>query len=392
MRITLISGFLGSGKTTLLRRLLRQCRDQRLGVIVNDMSSLDVDGDLVRSGQRLSESTGNFISLAAGSISGSQRQAFAQVLDDWSPRKDLDHILVEASGSSHPWPLIEESNRRPSLTLGCVVTLIDARAFAEDQDGGRLLHQSLIHNKEVGRRTEANLMAEQIQCSSLLLLTKTDRTAPKNLPRMMEYLNRLNPQAAIHPVTHGNISPALLLEDPCCKVAQLRQLAQAGMGSTDQKALGESSSYGIGSAVLTDPRPFHPQRLWDLFHRQLGQGVHRSKGFIWLASRDEQVLLWNQAAGSMGLELLAYWKAALVKDPLGKLLAEEIAHLQLQLKKTDPRFGDRLNEITVIGTDRDRNALMGGLQQCLCTETEVRHWQCGGTFEDPWPQTLRPIP
>lgn len=392
MRVTLISGFLGSGKTTLLRRLLRQCRGQRLGVIVNDMSSLDVDGDLVRSGQRLSESTGNFIGLAAGSISGSQRQAFAQVLDDWSPRKDLDHILVEASGSSHPWPLIEEINRRPSLTLGCVATLIDARSFAEDQDGGRLLHQSLIHNKEVGRRTEANLMAEQIQCSNLLLLTKTDRTPPEALPRMMECLQRLNPLAAIHPVTHGNISPALLLEGPCCNVEQVRQLAQAGMGSAAPEALGKSSSYGIGSAVLTDPRPFHPQRLWDLFHRQLGQGVHRSKGFIWLASRGQQVLLWNQAAGSMGLELLAYWKAALVKDPLGRLLPEEIAHLQLQLKKADPRFGDRLNEITVIGTDRDRNALMDGLRQCLCTETEVRHWQRGGTFEDPWPQNLRPIP
>ncbi|HAL72158.1 MAG TPA: cobalamin biosynthesis protein CobW, partial [Verrucomicrobiales bacterium] len=283
-------------------------------------------------------------------------------------------------------------NQRPSFTLGCVATLIDARAFAEDQDGGRLLLQSLIQNKEVGRRTEANLLAEQIQCSNLLLLTKTDRTPPEALPRMMECLQRLNPLAAIHPVTHGNISPALLLEGPCCNVDEVCRLALAGMGSIGQEALGESSSYGIGSAVLTDPRPFHPQRLWDLFHRQLGQGVHRSKGFIWLASRDEQVLLWNQAAGSMGLELLAYWKAALVKDPLGKLLPEEIAHLQLQLKKADPRFGDRLNEITVIGTDRDRNALMDGLRQCLCTETEVRHWQRGGTFEDPWPQNLRPIP
>ena len=50
------------------------------------------------------------------------------------------------------------------------------------------------------------------------------------------------------------------------------------------------------SVVKTSP--LH-QRLWNLFRTGLPQGLHRSKGFLWLASRDAQVLLWNQAAGSL---------------------------------------------------------------------------------------------
>ncbi|MFN9115350.1 MAG: GTP-binding protein, partial [Bacteroidota bacterium] len=56
MRVTILCGFLGSGKTTLLRRMLREAPAQRrLGVLVNDVSDLEVDGDLVREAERLSE-------------------------------------------------------------------------------------------------------------------------------------------------------------------------------------------------------------------------------------------------------------------------------------------------------------------------------------------------
>jgi hypothetical protein len=54
-----------------------------------------------------------------------------------------------------------------------------------------------------------------------------------------------------------------------------------------------------------------------------------------------------------------------------------------------PVFGDRLNELTIIGTLRDRELFMPGLAACLCTEEEIIRWQFGGSFDDPWPETLR---
>ena len=376
MRVTIISGFLGSGKTTLLRRLLRVSGELRLGVIVNDMSELEVDGDLLRDPEHLNEARGNFASIQAGSISGVQRPAFAAVLDAWQGRDDLDHIVIETSGSTHPWPLVEEISQRPELTLDTFVTLIDAKAFMEDSGGGRLIRE-LSH-------PQAPLMMAQIQLAGVILLTKTEQLPPPSLQLIATHLSALNPQASLFAVNYGRISPEKLLGTGSFDLEKARQIAAQWPALTEKTAQeGE-----LGSTVIDDPRPLHPRRLWTLFRERLGTGIHRSKGFIWLASRDRDVLLWNQAAGSVGMELTAYWKAALVTNPDGKLVPEEIAMLQEQLQGSHPVFGDRRCELTVIGPERDLAVFAPQLRECFCTDEEIAHWRSGGTFDDPWPKSL----
>jgi|688.fasta_scaffold175139_2 G3E family GTPase len=391
MRVTLLSGFLGSGKTTLLRRLLRDQKKLRLAVIVNDMAELEVDGDLIRSGQHVSEENATLISIHAGSISGNQRSAFTSALESWQHRTDLDHLIIETSGSTHPWPLIEEITRHPAYHIDTFVTLIDAKAFIEDYAAGRRLLECLIHNEDTGTRTTENLLAEQIQFATTLILTKTDRIRTEDLPFLLKTLELLNPHAQVHAATYGQIPASKLLGTNQFHLDRARLLAHSWTHAPTPIDPGHPSDYDIGSTILCDPRPFHPQRLWDLFRTGLPQGLHRSKGFLWLASRDAQVLLWNQAAGSIDLELLAYWKAALLKDPLNKLVPSEIAKLTQQLQGTHPTFGDRLNELTLIGTLAAREPFFNQLQTCLCTPAEITHWQNNGTFPDPWPQTLRQV-
>jgi hypothetical protein len=57
--------------------------------------------------------------------------------------------------------------------------------------------------------------------------------------------------------------------------------------------------------------------------------------------------------------------------------------LQKELEKTDPIFGDRLNELTIIGTARDRETFTRDLQACFCPPAEIRRWQNSGSFDDP---------
>ena len=47
--VVILNGFLGSGKTTLFRNLLYQSKNKKISIcaIVNDMSELDVDGELL---------------------------------------------------------------------------------------------------------------------------------------------------------------------------------------------------------------------------------------------------------------------------------------------------------------------------------------------------------
>lgn len=389
MQVTILSGFLGSGKTTLLRRLLRELGGTRLGVIVNDMAGLEVDGDLVRGAHRVSEAAGTLVSLHSGSISGDRREAFAQALDAWQD-KELDHLIIETSGSTHPWALIEEIIQRPAYHLTTFATLVDVRAFVEDYGAGKRLFERLIANEEKGERSTANLLAEQIQMASLILLTKMDRVKEEELPFVIQCLKLLNPDAEVQAMMHGQISSDKLMGNGTFDVRRARAVAE-NWRRGDLHSLGDTTGYDIVSTVICDPRPFHPQRLWRQFQMRLGLGIHRSKGFIWMASRDEQVLLWNQAAGGIDLELLAYWKAALVKDPLGKLHPEEKAELARQVTLAHPRFGDRLNELTVIGTMQESEVFVRELQDCFCTEEEICLWENGGTFEDPWPKELRHV-
>ncbi|MEN3942252.1 GTP-binding protein [Prosthecobacter sp. SYSU 5D2] len=389
MQVTILSGFLGSGKTTLLRRLLREQSGVRVGVIVNDMAGLEVDGDLVRGGHRVSEAAGTLISLHSGSMSGDRREAFAQVLDAWQD-KELEHLIIETSGSTHPWALIEEIIQRPAYRLCTFATLVDVRAFVEDYGAGKRLFELLIANEEKGIRSTANLLAEQIQMASMILLTKMDRVKEDDLSFVLKCLRLLNPDAEVQAVMHGQISPQKLMGAGDYDLQRARAVS-ATWRQEDLHSLGDTAGYNIVSTVICDARPFHPQRLWQQFQTRLGLGIHRSKGFVWMASRDEQVLLWNQAAGGIDLELLAYWKAALVKDPLGKLHPEEKAELARQVKLAHPRFGDRLNELTVIGTMQESEVFVRELQDCFCTEKEIHQWENGGTFEDPWPKELRHV-
>lgn len=388
MKVTILSGFLGSGKTTLLRRLLRHNKDLRLGIMVNDMSELEVDADLVRVAHRVSETEGNLVSLFAGSISGDRRAAFQQALASWQERMDLDYLIVETSGSTHPWPLIEELKKHEAYQLDSFVTLLDAKAFIEDYAAGRRLFEKLIQNEERGVRSVENLLAEQIQYASTILLTKTDRVRAEDLPFLLKCLEILNPHAQVHVATYGEVSKHRLLGTELFSWDRAQVLAR-NLKKAESEDWGAASGYDISSTVICDPRPLHPQRLWDLYHQKLGQKLHRSKGFLWLASREDLVLLFNQAAGGIDLELLAYWKASLVKDPLGKLSTEEKVELGNQLKTTHPIFGDRMCELTIIGALHDREAFVRGLQDCFCTEAEILHWCQGGHFNDPWPQTVK---
>ena len=60
--ITILTGFLGAGKTTLLNRILTGDHGLRVGVLVNDFGSINIDAELVVGVD------GNMISLANGCV------------------------------------------------------------------------------------------------------------------------------------------------------------------------------------------------------------------------------------------------------------------------------------------------------------------------------------
>ena len=100
------------------------------------------------------------------------------------------------------------------------------------------------------------------------------------------------------------------------------------------------------------------------------------------------MLLWNQTAGSVGLEIMNYWKISALEDESLNLADWERQAMQEKLIQDHPDFGDRRCQLTVIGDDTELDAFVAALETCFCTEDEIATWKAGGAFDDPWPKSV----
>ncbi|MEM8577047.1 MAG: GTP-binding protein [Pseudomonadota bacterium] len=390
---TILNGFLGAGKTTLLQNLLVQARTLphvTLGVIVNEMSTLDVDGSVLDTSEVISRRSPHFASIPGVSISSDAglpflREAVAQVLAD----RKVTHLLIETSGSAHPWPLLQAIREMRDLRLHGVLSVVDTVVLAQDFDHGRAVRTAADAAAAQSKRGVANLLAEQVMFASRLLLSKADKVPRAALQEVAEAVHPLNPRADVLAMQWGNVSLAAVLDMPMYDYERVQALGRtltAGEGAG--APLAQPESYRIGSRVLRDPRPFHPQRLYDVYTQSLGLGIYRSKGFFWLPTRDTLMLLWNQTGGNVGLEIVNYWKISALEDDSLNLSGWEKEALRTKLSESHAELGDRRCQLTIIGDEDDLDAFVDAVRTCFCTDAEIADWKAGRPFADPWPTSI----
>ncbi|MEM8671651.1 MAG: GTP-binding protein [Planctomycetota bacterium] len=387
--VVVLNGFLGSGKTTLLTSLLIQAHKQDLpvGVVVNDMSELDVDGLIVAQNEFFDSDDDRFQSIYSCVLSSKQginklEDALEKILADQAPNL----LIIETSGSCHPMPLIEFFSTQTHLKLTGVLTLVDIAMIDQDYNSGQQLVPVLQHNLQNQTRDTTNLLVEQILFCSHLLLTKADRIGQDKLQTIAKSIHELNPFVSIVAVPWGKLPIDEVLAMPEYDFHRVDQLIQ------ELKPVFETESqddrpYNLATRVIKDDRPFHPQRLWDTCNQHLGQHIYRSKGFFYLSSRDDVSLLWNQAAAGISLELIGHWRAGIVEDENNGLDEIEIEGLKERLANETGRFGDRRCQLTVIGDESQVDWFAEALTKCFLTEEELEYWQAGGEFSDPWPDS-----
>ena len=386
----ILNGFLGSGKTTLFRNLLSQSKKKNISVcaIVNDMSELDVDGELLGNTEIVEENNSILESIHSCVLSSKKGiEKLDKAIQKLLLKQDPELIIIETSGSCHPMPLIEYFKKHSQVELTGLFTLVDSLMLAHDYQYGESLIPKMRNNLVYGKRDTVNLLVEQIMFCSHLILTKGDRIEQDRLPHIASYINEINPHVSVHSVLFGKLEIESLFEleeYDYFKVAQLTKELKAVIELEEEG----DRPYDLATRVIKDDRPFHPQRLWDICHEYLDERIYRSKGFFWLASRDRHSLLWNQAAGGISLELIGSWRSGILEDNNHGLSEMEIKLLEEKLEKESGRFGDRHCDLTVIGDKTQVDSFTNSLKSCFLNDQEIQLWENGHEFEDPWPKNI----
>jgi G3E family GTPase len=389
--VTVLTGFLGSGKTTLLRRWRRDDSLRDAAVIVHDLSEFGLDAETLAD-EGTTPVAGNLTGRTAALHGPHAREllhsSLSRVLGEIA---DLDpapqQVLVESTGAARPWPLIAALTQDPRFTLRHFIVTVDALNLHRDFADGLALNGEASPPEDPALQHAAAVLAEQIAFASIVILTKTDTVPQATVQAQVKTLQGIQPRAAIGLSAQAGLLLSQLDGVPAPVLETLRRRAEV-LGLLDA-AENDSTAAGVDCLILRERRPFHPQRLFDACQHHLGTGLYRTKGYLWLASRPGQVLLWQQSGSQISLELTGYWRAEIAAGQGTALLPEERALLQERMKQQDPVFGDRHIELTLIGLPAAREAFAAALRNALCTDAEVAAWQRGESFPDPWPQSLK---
>lgn len=384
--VTVLSGFLGAGKTTLLNHVLRNREGLRVAVIVNDMSEINIDAVLVRDGgAALSRTEEKLVEFTNGCICCTLRDDLLAEVRRLAAEQRFDYLLIESTGISEPLPVAatfavrdEQGNSLSDVAkLDTLVTVVDAASLLTDFSSSDLLRDRGESLGAEDERALVDLITDQIEFANVIVLNKLDRLQAEQRRNANALVRALNPAAKVIESEWGRIPLGAILNTGSFDFEK----AQAAPGWARElrgEHTPESEEYGIRSFVYNARRPFHPQRLMELFHSDW-PGVVRSKGFFWLATRMEWVGEMSQAGGMLQHKAVGFWWA--VAPEAERLRASEA------IEDWDPNFGDRRQEIAIIGIDMDEAALRRRLDACLLTDAEmavgIRAWR---SLPDPFPQ------
>ncbi len=192
--VTILSGFLGSGKTTLIQYILKSHdHGKRIAVIENEFGEgLAVETMIARDGLN-SDSLQEFIELPNGCMCCTVKDSLVATLESLvEKKKDLDYILIEASGMANPGPIASvfwlDEALESRLQLDGIVTLVDANRILD-----------LLSSTE-----EAS---QQIAYADRLLINKIDCLPPdgKRLDTITQTLRRLHPTAPMLTTTFSQV-------------------------------------------------------------------------------------------------------------------------------------------------------------------------------------------
>lgn len=252
-----LTGYLGAGKTTLLNHLLHQ-PGARVGVVVNDFGSINVDASLIRG--QVDEPA----SIAGGCIcclpdAGGLDEALEKLAH---PRLGLDVIIVEASGAAEPGSLARliRFSGVERVRPGGLIDVVDAREFFGTVDTG-------------------GLAPARFAVASLVVINKSDDVDERTLRRIESRVRESNRDAHVLRVSHGRVDPVLVYDAGIARDwPEELPFHELSAREDDHHVHAHAQAVSISGAG-----PISPSRLLDLLEDP-PEGAYRLKGRVTVAA------------------------------------------------------------------------------------------------------------
>ena len=391
--VTVLSGFLGAGKTTLLNHILHNKQGLKCAVIVNDMSEVNIDAELVKNENTLSRTEEKLVEMSNGCICCTLREDLMEEVEKLAKAQKFDYLIIESTGISEPIPVaqtfsFESEDGTIDLSkfsyVDTMVTVVDSYNFMKDFSSPEYLTDRDLTDIEGDDRTIVNLLTDQVEFANVILLNKTDLVSEPDLRNLYDIIHKLNPEARIIPSNHSKVNLKDVINTGLFDFDKAESSA-GWIKELENEHVPETEEYGIGSFVYRRKKPFHPERFLDYVKTKFPSNIIRSKGLFWIASRSDQALVWSTAGGSVKTDPAGVWWASM---PFTERINYSAFVNNQQHIESDwgVDFGDRKIELVFIGQNLDVKSIIQDLDNCLLDDFEIEKWKNDQfTKTDKWP-------
>jgi G3E family GTPase len=387
--VTVLSGFLGAGKTTLLNKILNNRDGLRVAVIVNDMSEVNIDADLVRADTELSRTDETLVEMSNGCICCTLRDDLLVEVRRLAAEGRFDYLLIESTGISEPLPVAATFDFRDeygeSLSdvsrLDTMVTVVDAVNLLQDYSSHDFLRDRGEALGDEDDRTLVNLLVEQIEFADVVILNKIADAEPGQLNAARLIIRSLNADARIIETNHSNVPANAILNTGLFNFEKAHEhpmWAKELYGFESHTP--ETEEYGIGSFVYREQRPFEPEKIMALLNGEL-PGVIRAKGHFWISTRPGFVAEFSLAGALSSIKPIGTWWASV---PENEWPQEEAIQNYIKRYWHKP-WGDRRQELVFIGSEIDWPKIKAKLDSALVPEDIAQSPDTLPDLPDPFP-------
>ena len=388
--VTVLAGFLGAGKTTILNHALCNRDGLRVAVLVNDMSEVNIDADLIRDGGAdLSRTTETLVELSNGCICCTLRDDLLGEVRRLAAEKRFDYLLIEATGIAEPLPIAATFSFRDEkgaalcdvARLDTMVSVVDAANLLRDYSSTDLLRDLGEVRDDDDQRTLVDLLVEQIEFADVVVINKISEVTAETRETLRRTVAALNPDARVIETDFGHLPLSSILDTGLFSEAKsarhpLWHKELYGWGDH----VPETEEYGISSFVYRARRPFDPSKF-EKFLAQEWPGLIRAKGHFWLATRPDWIGLLSIAGVQRRTEAKGLWwvtvpRANWPSYPQFRSLLD---------RNWSTVWGDRRQELVFIGAGLAENAIRAVLDDCLVGHESGFDPQLARNMRDPFP-------